>query len=243
MALFSKKWCCFCFIPMIPTCIESPSRTQIRYTSLGKTHLHWWQSHHGKLMERRSFRKNCAMSGNCSLAFLSGKCLGFKERTIRISTHVEMYVWLQTSHKIWKTWHMTYAHYPYTCTYTYTYVYIYIYIYIYIYMYISVYMYFIYQTLFQNTSLSATVRLHIVADGPPTLQVASKSHNYCERCKVMDGDAGSSTLKCIIFKKKELLVIKTTRSWMMIMITILWHIGVSKNRGTPKWMVYNGKPY
>ena len=21
------------------------------------------------------------------------------------------------------------------------------------------------------------------------------------------------------------------------------HIGVSKNRGTPKWMVYNGKPY
>ena len=22
-----------------------------------------------------------------------------------------------------------------------------------------------------------------------------------------------------------------------------WHMGVSKNRGTPKWMVYNGKPY
>ena len=22
-----------------------------------------------------------------------------------------------------------------------------------------------------------------------------------------------------------------------------WHLGVSKNRGTPKWMVYNGKPY
>ena len=21
------------------------------------------------------------------------------------------------------------------------------------------------------------------------------------------------------------------------------HMGVSKNRGTPKWMVYNGKPY
>ena len=21
------------------------------------------------------------------------------------------------------------------------------------------------------------------------------------------------------------------------------HVGVSKNRGTPKWMVYNGKPY
>ena len=21
------------------------------------------------------------------------------------------------------------------------------------------------------------------------------------------------------------------------------HLGVSKNRGTPKWMVYNGKPY
>ena len=23
----------------------------------------------------------------------------------------------------------------------------------------------------------------------------------------------------------------------------LSHLGVSKNRGTPKWMVYNGKPY
>ena len=23
----------------------------------------------------------------------------------------------------------------------------------------------------------------------------------------------------------------------------LLHVGVSKNRGTPKWMVYNGKPY
>ena len=22
-----------------------------------------------------------------------------------------------------------------------------------------------------------------------------------------------------------------------------FHMGVSKNRGTPKWMVYNGKPY
>ena len=22
-----------------------------------------------------------------------------------------------------------------------------------------------------------------------------------------------------------------------------WNVGVSKNRGTPKWMVYNGKPY
>ena len=22
-----------------------------------------------------------------------------------------------------------------------------------------------------------------------------------------------------------------------------WYLGVSKNRGTPKWMVYNGKPY
>ena len=22
-----------------------------------------------------------------------------------------------------------------------------------------------------------------------------------------------------------------------------WYVGVSKNRGTPKWMVYNGKPY
>ena len=22
-----------------------------------------------------------------------------------------------------------------------------------------------------------------------------------------------------------------------------WDVGVSKNRGTPKWMVYNGKPY
>ena len=27
--------------------------------------------------------------------------------------------------------------------------------------------------------------------------------------------------------------------------TLLWipHVGVSKNRGTPKWMVYNGNPY
>ena len=24
---------------------------------------------------------------------------------------------------------------------------------------------------------------------------------------------------------------------------IYLHLGVSKNRGTPKWMVYNGKPY
>ena len=23
----------------------------------------------------------------------------------------------------------------------------------------------------------------------------------------------------------------------------VWYMGVSKNRGTPKWMVYNGKPY
>ena len=22
-----------------------------------------------------------------------------------------------------------------------------------------------------------------------------------------------------------------------------FHVGVSKNRGTPKWMVYNGRPY
>ena len=26
-------------------------------------------------------------------------------------------------------------------------------------------------------------------------------------------------------------------------IWIFWNLGVSKNRGTPKWMVYNGKPH
>ena len=29
-----------------------------------------------------------------------------------------------------------------------------------------------------------------------------------------------------------------------MMIYMIWHdMDVSKNRGTPKWMVYNGKPY
>jgi len=32
--------------------------------------------------------------------------------------------------------------------------------------------------------------------------------------------------------------------WMVPKIAfILLNMGVSKNRGTPKWMVYNGKPY
>ena len=29
-------------------------------------------------------------------------------------------------------------------------------------------------------------------------------------------------------------------SWFKMMT---YHMGVSKNKGTPKWMVYNGKPY
>ena len=28
-----------------------------------------------------------------------------------------------------------------------------------------------------------------------------------------------------------------------IALIVVLHLGVSKNRGTPKWMVYNGKPY
>ena len=30
---------------------------------------------------------------------------------------------------------------------------------------------------------------------------------------------------------------------LYIYIYIFFFMGVSKNRGTPKWMVYNGKPY
>ena len=26
-------------------------------------------------------------------------------------------------------------------------------------------------------------------------------------------------------------------------VKVKFYVGVSKNRGTPKWMVYNGKPY
>ena len=26
-------------------------------------------------------------------------------------------------------------------------------------------------------------------------------------------------------------------------VTLIRYMGVTKNRGTPKWMVYNGKPY
>ena len=31
--------------------------------------------------------------------------------------------------------------------------------------------------------------------------------------------------------------------YIVTIITICNNMGVSKNRGTPKWMVYNGKPY
>ena len=39
----------------------------------------------------------------------------------------------------------------------------------------------------------------------------------------------------------------TYQDWLQTGRKVIWlkfhDMGVSKNRGTPKWMVYNGKPY
>ena len=32
-------------------------------------------------------------------------------------------------------------------------------------------------------------------------------------------------------------------SWTCESVDVILHMGVSKNRGTPKWMIYNGNPY
>ena len=36
---------------------------------------------------------------------------------------------------------------------------------------------------------------------------------------------------------------KRTRAGIINLQILEQHMGVSKNRGTPKWMVYKGKPY
>ena len=33
------------------------------------------------------------------------------------------------------------------------------------------------------------------------------------------------------------------KTWTKLKQSLFVYMGVSKNRGTPKWMVYNGKPY
>ena len=34
-----------------------------------------------------------------------------------------------------------------------------------------------------------------------------------------------------------------SQNWNSRVAMLFVYLGVSKNRGTPKWMVYNGKPY
>ena len=126
---------------MIPTCIESPSRTQIWYTSLGKTNLRWWQSHHGKLMERRSFRKNCVMSGNCYELYVY---LRMSKYMYDCKPHIKYYI-----HDIW------HIHIP-----IHMHIHIHIRLHLHLHLHLHVHVHtcvyvFMYQTLFQNTSLSA----------------------------------------------------------------------------------------
>jgi len=44
-------------------------------------------------------------------------------------------------------------------------------------------------------------------------------------------------------RKKLRSALKKARLVPMYLVSISKNMGVSKNRGTPKWMVYNGKPY
>ena len=39
---------------------------------------------------------------------------------------------------------------------------------------------------------------------------------------------------------------RTVETWLGLIVgdkILEWEMGVSKNRDTPKWMIYNGKPY
>ena len=35
----------------------------------------------------------------------------------------------------------------------------------------------------------------------------------------------------------------TANQWLLQMYSVCTEMGVSKNKGTPKWMIYNGQPY
>ena len=51
---------------------------------------------------------------------------------------------------------------------------------------------------------------------------------------------------CLCRSAKKMLMFISTFFSNFIEILTSWvyiYMGVSKNRGTPKWMVYNGKPY
>ncbi len=73
---------------------------------------------------------------------------------------------------------------------------------------------------FTLPSLSFKVGLNMFL--PPT----SKPWMRCGRCP------GRSLKRSKVVMLKSFLVGKN-----------MWYVGVSKNNGTPKWMVYNGKPY
>ena len=60
----------------------------------------------------------------------------------------------------------------------------------------------------------------------------------------------SSSLPSIIFQLARVKVqtprVYITSIWVVLYLLYRFtriHLGVSKNRGTPKWMIYNGKPY
>ncbi len=41
----------------------------------------------------------------------------------------------------------------------------------------------------------------------------------------------------------EIHGVKLHTKWIQMGVYDIQYMGVSKNNGTPKWMVYNGKPY
>ena len=55
---------------------------------------------------------------------------------------------------------------------------------------------------------------------------------------VLEESGEKKQQKVTVFFQAESLAVPTTSDG-----TLMKDLGVSKNRGTPKWMVYNGKPY
>ena len=82
----------------------------------------------------------------------------------------------------------------------------------------------------KNTQKSWTSLLFI--DEDPPLELHLQHYRLAGR-----------SLEVLISKTDGIFTTPGEERWSWIFREIYVYMGVSKNRGTPKWMVYNGKPY
>ncbi len=73
----------------------------------------------------------------------------------------------------------------------------------------------------------------------------SEAHVFSETDRLPRGEEGGGPEHCnnMFFHNAKMFTLWKNNACLINIYIYIQYMGVSKNTGTPKWMVYNGKPY